>query len=457
MNRAAEPYLRVSQVVNGFTASRVLHMAVDLDLFTSLANEGKTAAQLSSHLDVQPEALELLLNALTSLGFLRKESERFFDTPVSHTYLSRSGPKYMGHLIRHQARSWSAWGRLMEALQTGKPVCKPVPIDKANAELEDFIRGMHELALARGDARWLARVISLVRCRTLLDLGGGPGTYAALFCRANPQLEATVVDLPATLEITRRILREFDLTGRVQVQAADYRSEKIPGGPYDVALLSNILHAETEATNLQLLRNVYEVLSPGALVMVKDHVMSGDHTEPQNGALFALEMLLTTDGRTYSFDEISRWLQRAGFTDTTELPLDPPSPVSLVLALRPGKRALVLLPRPAAKREPAAGAVASSLPPAAPFAPATKGAAPSAAAGTTLPAQASPRAGAQAPRPGATRVPSPSRGPARGIHARRTRAASRPRSRAKNARPPRSPRSGGSSRPGRSRRPRASR
>ncbi len=349
MNRAAEPYLKVSQAVNGFAASRVLHVAVELDLFTSLTEDGKTAAQLSRLLGVHPGAIELLLNALTSMGFLRKEAERFFATPVSHTYLSRFGPKYLGHWIRHEAHGWERWSRLRDAIRTGKPVQPAEQIYQTPAELEEFIRGMHELALARGDARWLARAISLVRCRTLLDLGGGPGTYASLFCRANPQLEATVVDLPETLKVTRKILREFDLSGRVRVLEADYRRDRIQGGPYDVALLSNILHAETEATNRQLLANIFEVLSPGGALIIKDHVMSADHTEPANGALFALEMLLSTRGRTYSFGEIAAWLAAAGFHDTSELPMESPSNVSLVLATRPGKPALVVLPRPAAK------------------------------------------------------------------------------------------------------------
>ena len=351
MNRAAEPYLKVSQAVNGFAASRVLHVAIELDLFTSLTEDGKTAAQLSRLLGVHPGAIELLLNALTSMGLLRKEAERFFATPVSHTYLSRAGPKYLGHWIRHEARGWERWSRLLEAIRTGRPVQPAEQIYQTPAELEEFIRGLHELALARGDARWLARAISLVRCRTLLDLGGGAGTYSSLFCRANPQLEATVVDLPETLKVTRKILREFDLSGRVRMLEADYRRDSIQGGPYDVALLSNILHAEAEPTNRQILTHIFEVLNPGGTLIIKDHVMSADHTEPANGALFALEMLLSTRGRTYSFGEISAWLAAAGFQDVTELPMESPSNVSLVAATRPGKRALVVLPRPAAKVE----------------------------------------------------------------------------------------------------------
>jgi len=351
MNRAAEPYLKLSQIVNGFASSRAVQVAIELDLFSKLANQGKTAAQLAALAGTHASSMELLLNALTALGLLRKEAERFFALPIAHTYLARSGPKYMGHWIRHQAQSWESWSQLLEAVQSGRPVKRQETLHESPRDLEVYIRGLHELAIARGDARWLARAVSLKRCRSLLDLGGGPGTYAAMFCRSNRNLRAVVVDLPATLRVTRKILRDFDLTGRVSLQSADYRKDKIKGGPYDVALVSNILHSETEETNRTLLRNVHAVLSPGALLMIKDHVMSPDHTEPEEGALFALDMLLGTRGRTYSFSEIAGWLEDAGFQDMTELPLESPSNVSLVLALRPGKRALVVLPRPAARLE----------------------------------------------------------------------------------------------------------
>ena len=352
MNRTAEPYLKVSEVVNGFAAARILQLAVELDVFTRLANEAKTAAQLATLIPVHPDALERLLDALVAMGFLAKDAERFRALPISHTYLARSGPKYMGHFIQHLAHRWEDWGRLRDAIQSGKPVRKSDLYEQETpADRELFIRGLHELALARGDARWLARAVPLGRCRRLVDVGGGPGTYAALLCRANRELEATVLDLPATLEVTRKILREFDTTGRVRTLAGDYRSEPIPGGPYDVALLSNVLHAEDEPTNLRLLQNVHDALVPGGILIVKDHVMSPDHTSPENGAVFALELLLGTRGRSYSFAEISGWMEQTGFRDMVEVPVGPPAQVSLVLALRPGKRALVMLPKPAARAE----------------------------------------------------------------------------------------------------------
>lgn len=354
MNRAVEPFLRLQDAANGHVPAKILHVAVNLDLFSKLSNEGKTAAQLATLVHADPTALELLLNALAAMGYLKKEKERFYSQPIIHTYLVKNGPKYLGHLIAHQARSWEQWSHLESALLSGKPVHRNDMYQDQPAALNDFIRGMHELAIARGDARYLSKAIPLGRCRKLLDLGGGPGTYASMFCRANRSLRAVVMDLPATLKVTRRILKEFDQTGRVSTMSGDYRKPgKIKGAPYDVVLISNILHAEDEATNRRLLQRVHDAMTPGGIVIIKDHILNPDHTSPINGALFALEMRLGTSGRTYSYREVASWLQESGYQDMVEVPIGPPMNISLVLALRPGKKPLAVLPRPVARMDPA--------------------------------------------------------------------------------------------------------
>ena len=169
-----------------------------------------------------------------------------------------------------------------------------------------------------------------------------------MLCRSFPNLRAVVADLPGTLKITRRILREFDVSGRVSTLAADVVRDPIKGGPYDVALLSNILHGEDEATDAGLLRRVHDAVNPGGLLVVKEHCMSPDRTEPEHSAVFALALLLGTRGRTYSFKEMAGWIEAAGFRDLVEVPPEPPMTASLLLAVRPGGRVLVTLPRPAA-------------------------------------------------------------------------------------------------------------
>jgi SAM-dependent methyltransferase len=239
---------------------------------------------------------------------------------------------------------------LGEAIRTGKPVHRPDPHPADPEDLELYVRGLHELALASGDARHLARVLPLQDCRTLLDLGDGPGTYAAMLCRSFPKLQATVAVSPRTLEITRHILHEFDLTGNVGMLAADVVRDPIPGGPYDAVLISNLLNCEDEQTNALVLRKVRDGLAPGGLLIVKAHCMSADRTAPEQGAVFALSLLLATRGRTYSFKEMASWIEAAGLSDLVEIRPEPPMATSLLLALRPGGHPRASLPRPAAAR-----------------------------------------------------------------------------------------------------------
>lgn len=352
MNRAAEPYRKLVDTVNAFHAARVLHAAVDLDVFSRIATASKSAAQLAMMLSCDAHALERLLDALTALGFLQKAGERFQAAAVSQTYLVRGGPKYIGHFVQFQSRRWREWEGLLDVVRTGKAAREPNLYADSPADLELLVLGLHEIAVARGDARWLARAVPLAGCRTLLDVGGGAGTYAAAFCHENPALVATVLDLPAALPAARRILKQFDQTRRVNLVAGDYLSEPIRGGPYDVALLSNIVHLHDEVQAEELLRRIHAVLSPGGILIVKDYVMEPGRTQPEPGALFALTLLLATHGRTYTFAEMSKWIARAGFRDTVLVAPEPPMTSSVLVALRAGPRAVALVPRPLPRLAP---------------------------------------------------------------------------------------------------------
>jgi hypothetical protein len=361
MNRTAEPYLRVTELAHAFAISRMLHVAMSLDLFTRLANQDKTAAQLASLADVEPHAIEVLLDALTAEGFLQKNNGRYFDTPTSQTYLSREGPKYLGHAIRSLSRQWDTWGKLEQVLRRGRPVAKRPEASGDQEAIEDAVRGQHEKALASGDARYMSKAIPLRKCRKLLHLGGGCGTYASMFCRANRALHATVFDQPATLKATRKILRKFDSTRRVSTLSGDYRSAgKVRGAPFDVVLITDILQVENPETNATILKKAHDALVPGGLLIMKEHILSADHTQPLHAALLSLEMLLTSRGRPWSFAEMSPWLEEAGFIDAVEVPMEPPMDASLVLALRSGKPAVAVLPKPAAKVEAAAPSAADA-------------------------------------------------------------------------------------------------
>ena len=132
----------------------------------------------------------------------------------------------------------------------------------------------------------------------------------------------------------REILDErgADVRARIELVEFDYRHQEMPPG-FDAVFLSNIIHSEDARTNRALMHTCYRGLSQGGIVMIKDHVMNADLTQPAAGAVFSLYLLLTTSGRDYSFEEIGGWLSEAGFTGIGRQPLpSPPFSSSVVTA-----------------------------------------------------------------------------------------------------------------------------
>jgi ubiquinone/menaquinone biosynthesis C-methylase UbiE len=145
-------------------------------------------------------------------------------------------------------------------------------------------------------------------------VGGGSGTYTLAFLEAAPAMRATLFDLPPVIEMARDRLQAAGMVSRVTLTAGDFYKDELPPG-HDLALLSAIIHQNSLAQNEALYGKIYRALDSGGRIVVRDHVMSADHTQPLEGALFAVNMLAgTEEGCTYTFDEIKTGLSAVGFT-----------------------------------------------------------------------------------------------------------------------------------------------
>ena len=201
-------------------------------------------------------------------------------------------------------------------------------------ETQIFINAMDSLVNARGDAEVVSRVLEWDGVREFLDVGSGPASYPIHLCRKYPELRATIFDLPGTLALTQRYVREAAMTERIRLIAGDYRKDPIPGS-YDMVFLSNIIHGEGEQENLSLIDKLTANLKTGGRLVIKDHILDDSRTAPPVGAIFSLLMLLTTaSGRCYSFSEIKLWMERAGLANVEQINLPPPLTSSLVIGTR---------------------------------------------------------------------------------------------------------------------------
>jgi cyclopropane fatty-acyl-phospholipid synthase-like methyltransferase len=165
----------------------------------------------------------------------------------------------------------------------------------------------------------LAKRLRLEGRVRLLDLGGGAGTNAIAFCQVYPELTATVFDLPATLPLAEKTVKDAGFESRIAMLGGDFNLDEL-GGPYDVALMSDILHYQTFETNQALVKKVYEHLAPGGRLVIKDRFLDETGTGPAWTTAFAVHILVNTQqGGCYKTAEAMRWMKEAGFVSVSEV------------------------------------------------------------------------------------------------------------------------------------------
>lgn len=68
---------------------------------------------------------------------------------------------------------------------------------------------------------------------------------------------------------------------------------------------------------------VFQALKPGGRIAIRDILMDQSRTWPVAGALFAVNMLVSTEGGgTFTFEELRQDLEAAGFGEATALRRD---------------------------------------------------------------------------------------------------------------------------------------
>ena len=320
------------KLTGSYWASCTLHAAVKLDLFTPLTGRPLTAAELAGQSGLSVRGLAMLLDALTSLELVSKEEHRYTATPFAAEFLNRSAPGYLGHIILHHHHLVESWARLDEAVRNGGPVRRRVSHEAEEEERESFLMGMFNLAMLL--APKVAAQVDLSNRRRLLDLGGGPGTYAIHFCRQNPRLQAVIFDLPTTRPFAEQTLARFDMTSRITFTPGDFSSDQIPG-TFDVVWLSHVLHSEGEQECAALLAKAVAALEPGGLMLVQEFILQADRAGPLFPALFSLNMLLgTPQGKAYSEPELTDLLQSAGLKAVERLPVELPNGAAVMAAAK---------------------------------------------------------------------------------------------------------------------------
>ncbi|MGH7209044.1 MAG: methyltransferase [Nitrospiraceae bacterium] len=289
---------------------RILFTALDLNLFTVMGARTWTIPELARRLRVSSRGLAILCRNLACAGVLKKRGPLYRTGVLANTALNARSPAYRGAYLDLLRGQWDDWAKLTESVRRGRPVEHDDPDDPKYRRA--FTWAMHHRS--SDVAPQVAAQVNLKGVRTLLDLGGGPGTYALAFLARNPALRATVCDRPAALNVAREIAAPLRHGRRLDYLPLDFMSRPLPAR-YDVIWYSNVLHIYSPAQNQALFRRLPSALTPGGRLLIQDaFVLDRNGLYPQEANLFAVTMLLfTEEGNTYSVAETTEWLREAGF------------------------------------------------------------------------------------------------------------------------------------------------
>jgi C-methyltransferase len=308
-------------IARGFVKTALLRTAFELRLFDLLADGPRTAAELASGRDVPARSMRILLDGLAAIGLLRTDSGRYALLPGSDDLLLSNGGHYFGHAMRLSASDWEwdAQKDLADAVRKGGTVATTHVMTPDFDYWRDFAtytswwnNGAADL-MADELAPWAATRESV----SVLDVACGHGSYGFQFAQQEPRARLWSLDWPSVLEITRQRAEMFGVADRTSYIPGDMFEVPL-GGPYDIVMLTNVLHHFDEATATRLLTRVAGAVKPGGRIAVVGHTYD-DGDSPETNPLpymFSVIMLVQSDaGETHNVATYLRMLSKAGLVD----------------------------------------------------------------------------------------------------------------------------------------------
>lgn len=345
MNTTTEVQIDPSKIMQtgmGFWASKTLLTAINMELFSHLAEGELSGEDIQSKLGLHDRVLYDFLDTLVALGFLErsglKETALYGNAEDANLFLDKKKRSYVGGMLEMaNNRLFPFWNNLEEGLKTGKPQNetksggKPVfeALYNNPLKLREFLDAMGGIQM--GNFISLSQVFDFSDYNTLCDLGGAGGFLSAQVALNNPHMKCISFDLPPVAPLATENIQKMGLTDQVSIQSGDFFTDEIPN--VDVITMGNVLHDWGLQEKLLLIKRAYDALPDGGVLIVIENIIDDERNKNTFGLLMSLNMMIETpDGFDFSFSDFNQWVLEVGFRETSIIPLTGPS--SAVIAIK---------------------------------------------------------------------------------------------------------------------------
>jgi 2-polyprenyl-3-methyl-5-hydroxy-6-metoxy-1,4-benzoquinol methylase len=328
------------EMMHAYKLTSMLKAGIELGVFDQLATGPADAEAVADSLSLNHRGTRVLLNALTAAGLLEPAEPRSYQlTELSGRFLVRGLPSYLGDMVNVIASGWEweAMDRLADAVRKGGSVVAENAETPEFGYWRTFAADAH--AIAGPSARAVAQVLSPWAATrpglSILDMACGHGLYGFAFAQLLEHAQVWSLDWPNVVDVALRHAARLGVADRVHGLAGDMFSTDL-GGPYDLVLITNVLHHFSVERAEELLRRAAGATKPGGKVAVVGFVTDEDRSPAadRQAHMFALLMLAwTTEGDVHTVDAYRRMFDSAGYDDVTTHAV-PGLPAHIMVATR---------------------------------------------------------------------------------------------------------------------------
>ena len=313
----------IMQLGLGFWGSKALLSAVELGLFSELADAGPLEGDaLRERLGLHERSTTDFLDALVALGMLEREDGRYSNTPATEVFLDRAKSSYVGGILEMaNARLYPFWGSLTEGLRTGELQNEAKGggenfFEKLYADPQRLAQFAHAMtAVSMGAAQAIAAKFPWEDRKTVIDVGCAEGIVPVQVALAHDHIGGGGFDLPPLEPIFDKLVTGAGLADRLEFTGGDFFEQDLPQA--DVLVMGHILHDWDLDEKRVLLQKAYEALPEGGALIVYDAIIDDERRGNAFGLLMSLNMLIETPGGfDYTAADCRGWMQEAGFRES---------------------------------------------------------------------------------------------------------------------------------------------
>tara|TARA_B100000470_G_scaffold218645_1_gene204376 strand:+ start:42 stop:1055 length:1014 start_codon:yes stop_codon:yes gene_type:complete len=307
--------VRLQSMARAFISSTSLFAAIDLELFTAVANGASTPKAFAMHAGISELNADRLMTMCSANGLLEWHGDGYVNASDVQRYLVQGEPRYAGAWLTFMRPGYERWAKLTDFLKSEEPA-QITPGSVVNMTVEKA-REYHEAtsSVGFGAGRRFVREVDLSGRSKLMDIGGGSGAYSIVAVEQHPQLHAVVFDLPAVVEVTREFIVRAGVSDRVSAQAGDFTRDDLPNG-CDVAVMASNLPMYGREIIQSVIDKAFNALEPGGEMHLIGEMLDDDRMGPADAAIWGLaEALANSTGLAHTRSECVGYFENALFVD----------------------------------------------------------------------------------------------------------------------------------------------